>query len=105
MKKTQEIKDNLLRKLLATQDLGTTGIERILKGETDAEADPLSAIIVNAVDQNESEGEIYDNLDYAIQMLQRAQKALNTAEEVEQGESYPNYTDSDDFDADDKAFL
>jgi hypothetical protein len=69
-------KDQLVRHLLSTQDMGEKAITNVLLGINDAERDPISAIIVNAVEQSSDKDEILNDLEYAISMLKRAQNAL-----------------------------
>jgi hypothetical protein len=69
-------KDQLVRHLLSTQDMGEKAITNVLLGINDAERDPISAIIVNAVEQSSDKDEIWNDLEYAISMLKRAQNAL-----------------------------
>jgi hypothetical protein len=69
-------KDQLARHLLSTQDMGEKAITNVLLGINDAERDPISAIIVNAVEQSSDKDEIWNDLEYAISMLKRAQNAL-----------------------------
>lgn len=72
-----------LAEILATQDLGQKGIDKIcdavLNNSYDYEADPVSGVIINAVINNHREWEdMSTDLEYAINQLRRAQTKIKS---------------------------
>jgi hypothetical protein len=68
-----------LEQLLATQSMGTMGVQKICSNVNmyDANEDPISAIIVNAYKKNQTDEEaILLDIGYAISELQKAKVLL-----------------------------
>lgn len=78
MKKT--IKQQVLAKMLATQQIAPIATEQILKefkqGLEHEKIDPITDIIINAIENAEDVDDIYNDIEHAISQLRRAEQTL-----------------------------